>query len=84
MFKLAGKFLHHVLPGVVRPLHILWNQVIGFVFLALAGLAIPSAVRDFNKPDAMPRLVVTLIFIAIMTAFGAHSFLKARKVSRSS
>ena len=37
MFKLAGKFLHHILPGVVRPLHVLWNQVIGFFFLA-AGL----------------------------------------------
>jgi hypothetical protein len=84
MFKLAGKFLQHVIPGVARPLHILWNQIIGFFFLALAGMAVPSAVRDFSRPEAMPRLVVTLMFIAIMTGFGIHSFLKARKVSRSS
>ena len=24
------------MPGVVRPIHILWNQVIGFFFIVLA------------------------------------------------
>jgi hypothetical protein len=83
MFKLAGKFLHHILPGVVRPLHVLWNQVIGFFFLALACLPLPSAIKDIHKPDMYPRLALSIPFILIMGAFGVSSFLRARRISRS-
>ena len=44
MGKLVSSFLGHVLPGVIRPLHILWNEVLGFLFLAMAAWSIPSAV----------------------------------------
>ena len=40
MFSMAKKFLGHVMPGVIRPIHILWNQVIGFFFIVLALLPI--------------------------------------------
>jgi hypothetical protein len=83
MFKLAGKFLHHVLPGVVRPLHVMWNQVIGFFFLALACIPVPSALKDIRQPDMYPRLALSIPFILIMAAFGISSFLRARKISRS-
>ena len=80
--KNAGKFVQHVIPGVVRPLHVLWNQIIGFFFLALAGLTVPSAIREFRDPTGHPRLILTLPFIVIMAGFGISSFWKARKVSR--
>ena len=80
--KTAGKFVHHVVPGVVRPLHVLWNQVIGFFFLVLAGVTIPSAVREFRDPNGQPRLILTIPFILIMAGFGISSFWKARKVAR--
>jgi hypothetical protein len=83
MFKLAGKFLHHILPGVVRPLHVLWNQVIGFFFLALACIPLPSAIKDIRQPETYPRLALSVPFILIMGAFGVSSFLRARKISRS-
>lgn len=83
MLKNAGKFVQHVVPGVVRPLHVLWNQVIGFFFLVLAGITIPSAIREIQDPQAHPRLVLTVPFILIMGGFGISSFWKARKVSRS-
>jgi hypothetical protein len=83
MFKLARKFLHHVIPGVVRPLHILWNQVIGFFFLALACIPVPSAIREIRDPENHPRLILSLPFILIMGAFGISSFVRARKISRS-
>ena len=38
MFTLAGKFLHHILPAVARPVRVLWNQFIGFMFLVIAGI----------------------------------------------
>ena len=33
---LVNRFLGHVLPGIIRPMHALWNEVIGFVFIVLA------------------------------------------------
>ena len=35
-FQWRRSFIGHVMPGVIRPIHILWNQVIGFVFIVLA------------------------------------------------
>ena len=83
MFKLARKFLGHVIPGVIRPLHILWNQVIGFFFLVLAAIPVPSTLRDIHNPESYPKLWLTVPFILIMSAFGVSSFLRARKISRS-
>ena len=57
--------------------------MIGFFFLALAGLTVPSAIREIREPDAHPRLILTIPFIVIMGGFGLGSFWKARKVSRS-
>jgi hypothetical protein len=28
-----GRFVEHVVPGVVRPLRVLWHEIIGFVFI---------------------------------------------------
>lgn len=82
MLKMAGKFFHHVVPGVIRPLHVLWNQVIGFFFLAIAGLVVPSAIRDIRDPEGHVRLLLTIPFILILAGFGLSSFWKARKAAR--
>ena len=74
MFALAKKFLVHVMPGVVRPIHILWNQVIGFFFLVLALLPVPSAVRAWGKDGSGPRLALTIPFVVLMAWFGVTSF----------
>ncbi len=84
---MVKKFLQHVLPGVVRPLHILWNQVIGFLFLAMAAMVIPSAVRMVRQFDggaqSLFRVGLTIVFILMMGGYGIFSFLRARKISRS-
>jgi ABC-type transport system involved in cytochrome c biogenesis permease subunit len=81
------KFFHHVLPGVVKPMRVLWNEIIGFVFLAFAVWTVPSAyrhIRDFNgDSDSLFRLILTSLFSLIMIYFGVTSFLRARKISRS-
>ena len=82
MFALTRKFLGYVLPGVVRPLHILWNQVIGFFFLVLAAMPVPSVLHAYKESN-LPRLVLSLTFAVIMAVFGVSSFLRARKISRS-
>ena len=79
---MVKRFLGYVLPGIIRPLHTLWNQVIGFVFICLALVTIPSVIRFWRATD-FPRMGITLVFAAIMAVYGISSFLRARKISRS-
>jgi hypothetical protein len=83
MLSLAKKFLGHVIPGVARPMHILWNQVIGFLFIVLAAIPVPSAIRMLNQEGSGPRLALTIPFILIMGWFGISSFWKARKIGKT-
>lgn len=83
MIALSRKLLQHILPGVVRPLHILWNQIVGFLFIVLAIVPVPSAIRSYQDPNGFPRLLMSVIFIALMGFFGISSFLRARKIGRS-
>ena len=87
MIKLAQQFLGHVLPGVMRPLRILWNEIIGFLFLVIAVGAAPSIIRgfrDLSEPGGSPfRILLSSLFAIIMLYFGVSSFLRARKIGRS-
>jgi tryptophan-rich sensory protein len=86
MFKLANSFYQHVMPGVVKPLHVLWNEVIGFVFVVLAVATGSSAWRYYRAIEVDPnnvfRLGLTIAFATTMAWFGVSSFLKARKIRR--
>ena len=87
MGRLIQRFLAHVLPGIIRPLHALWNQIIGFLFLVLAAMPIPSlvkAIRSYRTdPESAVRIVFLAIFALIMLYFGVTSMWKAHKISRS-
>ena len=87
MLAKVRQFFGYILPGIVRPLRVLWNEVIGFVFLALAVWAIPStirAVREFEgDAGSLFRVVLAGLFAVIMVWFGVTSFLRARRISRS-
>ena len=75
-------FFKHVLPAVIKPAHILWNEVIGFLFLCFAGVFGYSAVRYYLAAD-WGRLFFAGFCTLLMGWFGVSSFLKARKISRS-
>ena len=81
------QFLHHVAPRILKPLLTLWNQVIGFVFVVFAVVPVPRTVRAWRQfsesGDGLFRVVLSAIFILMMASFGVHSFLRARKISRS-
>lgn len=82
-----SKFLKHVVPGVIKPLHALWNEVIAFLFFcftALAGFYVYRAVRDFdNTVGGLVRIALPGLFAMVMGYFCFSSFFKARKISRS-
>lgn len=84
MFALAAKFLHHILPAVVRPIRILWNQFIGFIFLLLAVfVAMATWHRAGTDNQAILMMVAGFGFALFLAYFGISSFWRARKISRS-
>ena len=90
MVKLAKQFFGHVLPGVMRPLRILWNEIIGFLFLVIAIWFSPTLIRNFrelSKPDTTAThvfgVLVATVFVLVLAYYGISSFWRARKISRS-
>jgi hypothetical protein len=68
-------------------MRVLWNEVIGFVFVVLALWSVRSSIhayREFDGDmDSMFRLGMTWFFTALMAIFGIHSFIRARRIARS-
>jgi hypothetical protein len=87
MAGIVNKFIGHVMPGVIRPLRVLWNEVIGFLFMVfavLAGSSTFNSIRALHTPTGSPfRVSLSAFSTALMAYFGITSFLRARKISRS-
>ena len=87
--RLIGASVHfarHTLPVAIRPARILWNQMIGFLFLVLGVAPAPSeykALKNFNGDGLSWLKVIGFgIFVAVMLGYSISSFLKARKIAR--
>jgi hypothetical protein len=78
----SGLFFKHVVPAAAKPIHSLWHQIIGFVFLVFAGSA---ALKIWQHPGALPPLQLALAsaFVVVMTCYGVSSIRKSRRISRS-
>ncbi len=76
----ARKFAQHVVPEVVRPARVIWNQAIGAIFLLFALSFVGYAItQSHNNPAG----VAGGIFLGVvMGFFCVTSFLKARQISR--
>jgi hypothetical protein len=87
MLAIGRKFITHVLPGIIKPLHILWNEMIGFVFISIAIIATPRVYKEFagfsGEPDQLGRIALGLCFLIPMYGFGVSSFWKARKIKKT-
>ncbi len=83
----VGRFIEHVVPGVVRPMRVLWHEVIGFIFIVFAVVFGASAIRYYRlmqtEEISMLKLVASFFLPVLMAYFGITSFLRARKISRS-
>ena len=81
------QLVRHVVPAIMRPVRTLWHEIIGFLFLALATIPIPSGIRTIRELDSgrgsLVRLILTVAFVSIMAGYGISSFRRARKISRS-
>jgi hypothetical protein len=81
------------MPAVVKPARTLWNEVIGFLFLCIGvmfGLKTVRLVLDFTAahPDekvaSLVRVALATFCTLLMAWFAFSSFLRARRISRSS
>ena len=84
--------MRHVVPAVVKPTRILWNELIGFVFTVFTIFFAVKTARlliDYSKhPPADAALPVVNLSIALIPTlvaawFAVTSFLRARRISRS-
>jgi hypothetical protein len=87
MGKLLSTLLKSFVPGVLKPLQSLWNEIIGFLFLVFAIVCGASVVRTYLNFDGSFDSTLRLVFMGIATLlmgfFAAQSFLKARRIARS-
>ena len=87
MFAKVKQFLAHVIPGVIRPLRVLWHEVLGLVFIVF-GLVFGYRTFLFYKDSAkaLGELGLTVgmaLFSAMFIWFGLTSFLRAKKIAKS-
>jgi hypothetical protein len=80
MFALVKSFFSHVMPSIIRPIHILWNQMIGFVFIVLA---VAFGYRVIRGKESLGLQLVGAAFVILIGWYGVSSFWKARKISKS-
>ena len=87
MMGLIRTFLATVLPGIMKPLRVLWNEIIAFFFFVMAVVAVPAtyrAVRDFNgELEVLGRIFLTGTFALVMGGYGVYSFFRARKIGKT-
>jgi hypothetical protein len=81
------RFFKTVLPGIIKPLHVLWNELVGFFFIVFAlviGLSLARASMQYKgEPGELFRLILMGIAFLVMALYGLQSYLKARKIQRS-
>ena len=68
---------------VARVVHLLWLEVTGFVFLAIAFIAGVAIVRDYHRYQAgqvgAGRVVAAAVIAVMFSWFGVSSFWRVRK-----
>ena len=81
--KQSGLFFKHVIPAAVKPLHALWHEILGFVFLVFAAW---GGWKLYRSPGALPpvQFLIVLVFIGVIAAYGVASILKSRRINRKS
>jgi hypothetical protein len=75
-------FIKHVVPAITKPARALWNEVIGFLFLCIAGMFGIQAVRSATHHE-LGRTLLAGFCTLLLGWYGVSSFLRARRISRS-
>ncbi|MEO8658196.1 MAG: hypothetical protein ABI693_06985 [Bryobacteraceae bacterium] len=87
MASVVRSFFTHVVPAVIKPMRVVWNQSLGLLFLLIA-LLVTAKLRvawtNFSGQfGELVMLVFSTAFAVLMAGYALWSFLRARKISRS-
>ncbi|GAB4367381.1 MAG: hypothetical protein OHK0021_10750 [Bryobacter sp.] len=81
------RFFQTVLPGIIKPLHVLWNELISFffgVFALVLGLSLARDVYAYKGDgEGLFRLILLGIAFVVMSTYAIQSYLKARRIGKS-
>jgi hypothetical protein len=77
----ARKFAQHVVPEVVRPARVIWNQAVGGIFLLFAVFFFITAAGYYRQANNL-ALALAAFMGLVMAIFGTASFRKARRIAR--
>lgn len=80
--KKSGLFVKHVVPAAVKPMHSLWHQILGFLFMFFAIGGVFWIWRHRDSPDPV-RFGFVIFIIVVMAGYGISSIRKSRRISRS-
>jgi formate/nitrite transporter FocA (FNT family) len=83
MLSKARNFAHHVVPAVIKPLRVLWNEMIGFVYLAFGAVVTIRVWKEHENGQSPGMVVMGSGFALVLIYFGVTSFWKARKINRT-
>lgn len=78
----SGAFVKHVVPAAVKPLHSLWHEFLGFLFLLIAG-AVAFKMWRGAATTSFGMMVLAGFLAFVSAGYGISSILKARRISRS-
>jgi drug/metabolite transporter (DMT)-like permease len=81
----AQRFAQHVVPEVVRPARIIWNQAIGALFALFAVFFFGYAYNYYHETGADAKRAGSFGFMflgVVMSFFAITSFMQARKIGR--
>jgi hypothetical protein len=86
--RLIRVFIASFMPGVIKPLHALWNELLAFIFLTLAGAVGFGPLRlGYKELDGDPvnliKFLSAVFLTSLMLGLGLYSYRRARKISRS-
>jgi hypothetical protein len=87
VLDIARKFASNVLPEIIRPLRVLWNEIIAFVFFVLFVIAAVAAWRSYQTADGsiegLGRATISGFFGLVMLIYGVQSYTKSRKINKT-
>ena len=86
--RLIKAFITSFVPGVVKPLHALWNELLAFIFLTLAAaVGFGPLRRGYKELDGDPvnliKFLSAVFLTMLMIGLAFYSYRRARKISRS-
>lgn len=87
MASLTKTFFRTVVPGILKPLRTLWNEMMAFAFFAGAVLFGSAAYREHLKVEDGKSSVWLVLLpgfaCAVFLLFGIQSYVKARRIAKS-